>query len=95
MPLREWFADKIGGSPERCLGRAAARLEKVFTASPNRAPPDYRHALRLALQVDPQQALSLFRSYDSRIPDDDYRGAFLDGDRDWLTTGESNCRPAG
>src|SRR5262249_50504290 len=52
----------------------------------DRAADAYRHALRLAIRVEPSRAGLLFRLYDGRIPPDRYARAFGPADRRWLTT---------
>ena len=67
----------LGGSLEKRLARAAARLAAAFP-EPHAGPPSdrtiraYGTALRLALRVDTAQAEELFRQCDHRTPPERY-----------------------
>ena len=86
----DWILDGLAGGGRRRMRRVADRLEVLFAASPltgkalDRAIRTYRNALRLALRLEPSRAIYLFRSYDSRIPNDRYALAFRPDDEGWL-----------
>ena len=91
MVVLDWLVDLLSGGRQRRLRRALSNLEAMFDPSTledealDRAAGTYRRALRLALRVDPPQALSVFRKYDRRIPDDCYAPAFQRSGESWLS----------
>lgn len=90
MSLSDRLADLLAGGKRRRLRLSLARLHTAFTPTTldgealDRAAGAYRAALRLALRVEPPQAVSLFRSYAGRIPADCLARTFRPDDRSRL-----------
>jgi molecular chaperone DnaK len=77
----------LSGGRNRRIQRAARRLETAFASA---AQPSadlarcYRGAMRTALILQPERAISWFEAYDRYIPAEHYLLAFRDGDARWL-----------
>ncbi|MET7483775.1 Hsp70 family protein [Streptomyces sp. NPDC005538] len=84
------LADWLRGGSERRMRRAADRVAATLDFSTlsavelDRAARYYRQALRLALRRAPAEADRLFDTYDRRIPNAYYAGAFRPQDEPWL-----------
>jgi len=85
------LADWLRGGGERRRRRAAEAVAATLDFSTlsagefDRAARYYRRALSLALRRAPAEADRLFDTYDRRIPDAYYAGAFRPQDEPWLT----------
>ena len=91
MPLLELLLDLLAGGKHRRLRRATAKLERTFQQAPQGGgqslavcASEYGKTMRLALRIDPAQAVLLLRSCDERIPPDCYEQTFSRPERDWL-----------
>ncbi|WP_427918915.1 Hsp70 family protein [Streptomyces sp. cg40] len=86
--LADWLRGGGGRRRRRAADRLAATLDfsTLSAAEFDRAARYYRQALRLALRHAPAEADRLFDTYDRRIPDAYYAGAFRPQDEPWLTS---------
>jgi len=88
---RTGLLNGLSGGRSRRVRRAARRLEAAFADKtlPGEASASaarlYRCAMRLALIIQPELAVSWFNAYDSHIPAEHYLLAFRDDDAGWLT----------
>ena len=93
-PTRAWTArhsllDLFAGGGGRRLARAVRRTHQAFSVPAQAAAFDqaaraYRRSVRMALRLDPGQAVRLVRSFDGMIPAAHYAGAFSAVDNAWL-----------
>jgi molecular chaperone DnaK len=87
---RTGLLNGLSGGRNRRVRRAEHRLEIAFAGG---APPSealvgagrlYRGAMRLALILQPELAMSWFRTYDHYFPAERYLLVFQEGDTGWL-----------
>ena len=87
---RTGLLDGLSGGRSRRVQRTARRLEAAFAGetltgeAAASAARLYRKAMRLALIIQPQQAVGWFEAYDRQIPAEYYMQAFQDEDAAWM-----------